>query len=177
MITKITYRTLIYIIIILAATTLSMGISFWYHKQQDKKAEQELNEETIEMPAQQRTRFFREELDLQLSQMDVFREVNRNFNHQAQQITRELSALRVEMVVELGAENPDKNKLNSISDEIGKLHAVLKKATIDYYLAMKEECDEEQQKKLNEIFMSVLHTKEDVDLPQRGRRYRGNFSN
>jgi hypothetical protein len=177
MISRITYRTLIYIIIILAATTLSMGISFWYHKQQDKKAEQMLNEETIEMPAQQRTRFFREELELQLDQMDVFREVNRNFNHEAQQITRELAALRVELVVELGAENPDKNKLSFISDKIGQLHADLKKATIDYYLAMKEECDEIQRMKLNEIFMSVLQTNEDVDLPQRGRRYRGNFNN
>lgn len=72
MISRTTYRTLIWIIIILAATTLSMGISFWYHNQQDKKASQKMNESTIEMPARQRTRFFNEQLNLHPDQIDIF---------------------------------------------------------------------------------------------------------
>jgi len=35
-----TYRTLVWIIVILLATNLSMGITFLYHKQHDKKAAQ-----------------------------------------------------------------------------------------------------------------------------------------
>jgi hypothetical protein len=154
-----------------------MSVSFWYHKQQDKKAAQQMNESTIEMPAQQRTRFFREQLGLSTEQVNVFRDLNRSYNRQAHQITVELENLRLKMVKELGAKQPDEKRLSEISSDIGNLHAELKQITIDYYLAMKIECDETQQKKLNEIFMSTLKKNEDVDLPQRGRHFRGNFNN
>lgn len=176
MISKNKYRILIWIIVILAATTLSMSVSFWYHKQQDKKAAQQMNESTIEMPAQQRTRFFREQLNLSTEQVNVFRELNRSYNREAQQITVELENLRLKMVKELGEKNPDEKRLSEISKDIGKLHAELKQITIDYYLAMKTECDETQQERLNEIFMSALKKKEDVSLPQRGNRFRNNFN-
>lgn len=177
MISRNTYRILIWVIVILSATTLSMAISFWYHKQEDKKATKKMDETTIEMPAQQRTRFFKEQLDLQPEQIDIFRNLNRNYNRKAHQLTSRLQILRIEMVEELGEENPDRTQLNFISNEIGSLHSELKQVTISYYLAMKEECTEEQKIKLNEIFMSALKTKEDVSLPERGRRYRGNFNN
>lgn len=69
---KNTYRILIWVVVILAATNLSMGISFWYHKQQDKKAAEE-QQQQVEMPSEQRTRFFREQLNLQPEQVELFR--------------------------------------------------------------------------------------------------------
>ena len=163
------YRILIWIIVILLATNISMAFSFLYHKMQDKKMEEQTEESSIEVPAERRTRFFREQLDLRFDQMDTFRELNRNFNQNAWQINHNLEALRVEMVEEMGKENPDQLRLNSISTQIGELHTKLKKETIAYYLAMKDECDEHQRKKLNEIFMSVLQQNEDVKLPKYGR--------
>lgn len=169
MVTKNTYRILIWVIVILAATSLSMGISFWYHKQQDKKiAEQK--EQQIEMPSEQRTRFFRDQLNLRQDQMDIFRDLNREYNRSARRISGELEELRIDMVNEMGKENPDSEELDFISENIGELHSELKKVTIQYYLDMKEVCDENQQEKLNEIFMSMSKSKEDVSLPQRGRK-------
>ncbi|HDR52046.1 MAG TPA: periplasmic heavy metal sensor [Mariniphaga anaerophila] len=168
------YRILIWVIVILVATNLSMGFSFLYHKQQDKKLAEQTEQEAIELPAQQRTRFFREQLNLEPQQMEIFRELNRDFNRSAWQINHQLERLRVEMVREMGRENPDRQKLGGISDEIGDLHTRLKNETIDYYLSMKKVCNPEQQTKLNEIFLSVLEGSEDVRLPQRGRRYRNN---
>jgi len=69
------YRILIWVIVILVATNLSMGFSFLYHKQQDKKLLEQTEQEAIELPARQRTRFFREQLDLQPQQMEIFREL------------------------------------------------------------------------------------------------------
>lgn len=172
---KNTYRILIWVIVILAATSLSMGTSFWYHKQQDKKAIEQ-KAQAIEMPSEQRTRFFREQLSLKADQMDSFRELNREYNRSARRISSQLETLRIEMVEEMGIENPSKEKLSSISDNIGKLHSALKEVTIKYYLEMKAVCDKEQQKKLNEIFMSMSKSKEDVSLPQRGRKNRGQRS-
>lgn len=168
------YRILVWVIVILVATNLSMGLSFLYHKQQDKKLAEQIEQEAIELPALRRTRFFREQLNLQPQQMEIFRELNRNFNRAAWQINHQLESLRIEMVRELGLKNPDVQKLASISEEIGKLHTQLKNETIDYYLAMKKACTDEQQEKLNEIFISVLQKNEDVKLPQQGRQFRNN---
>lgn len=169
---KNTYRILIWLIVILAATSLSMGVSFWYHKQQDKK-NAELKDQQIVMPSEQRTRFFREQLSLNDAQLDIFRELNRDYNRSARRISVQLEELRVKMVEEMGAKETSEVELNAISEDIGNLHANLKKVTIRYYLEMKEVCDENQQEKLNEIFLSMLKTKEDVSLPQRGRKNRG----
>lgn len=166
------YRILIWLIVILVATNLSMGLSFWFHKQQDKKVAEKMGQQ-VEMPSEQRTRFFREQLTLRQDQMDIFRELNRNYNRNARQISYQLENLRVEMVKEMGKENPGQEKLNSISENIGELHSSLKDLTIQYYLDMKKACDANQQEKLNEIFISMSKSKEDVSLPQRGRRNRG----
>jgi Tfp pilus assembly protein PilO len=96
------YRILIWVIVILVATNLSMGFSFLYHKQQDKKMLEQTEQEAIELPAQQRTRFFREQLNLQPQQMEIFRELNRDFNRTAWQINHQLESLRVDMVREMG---------------------------------------------------------------------------
>jgi Spy/CpxP family protein refolding chaperone len=175
MITRNKYRILIWVIAILLATNLSMGISFLYHKQQDKKRMEQVEEEVIEVPAQRRTRFFRQQLNLQPEQMGTFRELNREFNRAAWRITHELGYLRRTMVEELGQKNPDHHELEAIADNIGELHSEMKKETINYYLSMRETCNGEQRKKLNAIFMSMLIHKEDVELPQRGRRQRDNW--
>ncbi len=177
MMNKNTYRILIWLIVILMATNLSMGISFWYHKHEDKKQAEMLDEINIEMPAQQRTKFFREELNLQPEQVNKFREWNREFNRTGWSITHELENLRIEMITELGKEKPDQYTLETISNDIGKLHSELKKVTIAYYLKMKNECNEEQQKRLNEIFMSMLKKNEDVKLPGGYGRNRRNLNN
>lgn len=170
-----TYRILIWVIVILAATSLSMGISFWYHKQQDKKAAEQ-QEQQIVMPSEQRTRFFREQLSLTADQIDSFRELNRDYNRSARRISNQLETLRIEMIEEMGTDNPSQEKLSSISDNIGELHTNLKELTIKYYLDMKVVCDKEQQVKLNEIFMSMSKSKEDVALPKRGRKNWGQHS-
>lgn len=177
MIKKNTYRILIWMIVILLATNLSMGISFWYHKHEDKKQAELLEKINIEVPAQQRTKFFRDELNLQPEQVNKFREWNREFNRTGWTITHELEDLRIEMISELGKENPEIEKLETISNDIGKLHTKLKNVTIEYYMKMKKECNEDQQKKLNEIFMSMLKKNEDVKLPGGYGRNRRNLNN
>lgn len=165
-----TYRTFYWVIAILLASNLSMGISFLYHKQQDKKFVEQLEEAAIKVPSERRTRFFRGQLDLSIEQVKLFRDLNRSFNQIAWRLTHQLEALRAEMVRELGNENPRDKTLGSIAKHIGELHTELKKETIDYYLKMKVVCNEEQQKKLNDIFISMLKKNEDVALPEYGGR-------
>ncbi len=172
MMKKPAYRSLVWIIAILIATNLSMGISFLYHKQQDKKFMNQIEEAAIKVPSERRTRFFREQLNLDAEQLTRFRELNRSYNKTAWQISHQLEVLRREMVQELGRENSNKKVLKSISSQIGELHSELKDKTIDYYLGMKSVCNEEQRNKLNEIFISMLKKNEDVSLPKYGGRHR-----
>ena len=169
-----TYKILVWIIVILLATNLSMGISFVYHKIQDKKMTEQAEENLIEVPSEQRTRFFREQLNLAPEQVNLFRDYNRNYNRTARDITIRLENLRMEMVTEMGKPEPDLQKLDTISKEFGELHTELKNITIDYYMKMKAECNEEQKARLNEIFMSMLKKNENLNLPEgNGRRGRG----
>jgi Spy/CpxP family protein refolding chaperone len=176
MVARKTYRILIWVIVILVATNLSMGISFVYHKHQDKKFLEQLEEAAIQVPSEQRTRFFRDQLILTREQVEIFRDFNRDFNRKAWQITNQLESQRADLVRELGKENPNEKTLHSIAEQIGTLHTQLKKETIDYYNKMKTECDAEQRKKLNEIFVSMLKKNENVSLPN-GRRNWTNNSN
>lgn len=171
MATKTTYRTLVWVIVILLATNLSMAVTFLYHKQQDKKAAQQTEKSAIEVPTEQRTRFFREQLNLSVEQANQFRELNRNYNRTAREITFQLEKLRNEMVEEIGKSEPNKEQLEVITKTIGELHTQLKNITIEYYMGMKAACNEEQKVKLNEIFKAMLKQNEDVKLPHQPGRY------
>ena len=177
MVKTTTYRMLVWVIVILLATNLSMAVTFLYHKQQDKKAAQQTEESAVEVPTEQRTRFFREQLNLSVEQVNQFRELNRNYNRTARDITFQLEKLRSEMVEELGKTEPVKEKLDEITKSIGELHTQLKNATIDYYMGLKTVCDDSQKEKLNEIFKSMLKQNEDIKLPGRQGRYGRGYRN
>jgi Spy/CpxP family protein refolding chaperone len=172
MVKQKTYRLLVWAVIILLATNISMAVSFLVHKKQDQNNLEKQEQAAIEVPTEQRTKFFKEQLSLLPGQMDPFREFNRNYNRATNAVAHKLEVLRVEMVGELGKENPDKNRLNEITAEIGNLHKDLKNITIEYYQQMNNICDASQRKKLNGIFMSMVNKNDEVNPQQRGRRNR-----
>lgn len=162
------YRTLIWIIVILIATNLSTIGSFYYHRIAEAKSAQSAQDHQTTIPGEQRTRFFRDELNLDDDQIDQFREINRTFNRTARSIEIDLAQLREDMISELGTQNADSNRLARIAVEIGENHRELKQVTSTFYLDMKKLCNEEQQAKLHEIFQSMLDKDSQVNLPQPG---------
>ena len=165
--------TLIWIIIILLATNLATIGSFLYRRYSEtQQVENEDAAVSVQVPTEQRTRFFREQLDLSSSQVDEFRFINRHFNRSANPITAELETLRSRMVDELGKEKHDTTALNRITERIGELHTDLKEETIEFYINMKNVCDEEQKVKLYELFKAMLDPEGQVGLPEHSRQYR-----
>lgn len=167
-------RILIGLIILLIATNLSTIGSFYYHRiSEQKKTEGTTNEQSA-VPGEQRTRYFRDQLNLDDNQTNSFREINRSFNRSARTIEENLAVLRKSMIDELGAQNPDTLKLRQIAAEIGNNHRELKEITSSFYLNMREICTPEQQIKLHSIFQSMLNKENQVNLPQPGyQRGRG----
>ena len=163
-------RTLIWIIIILVATNLSTIGSFYYHRLTETKTEGTKQGEQMAIPGEQRTRFFRDQLNLTAEQLDKFRDINRTFNRTARSIEMNLAQLREDMIKELGTQNPDSTRLNQIAIDVGNNHRELKQVTTTFYLNMKKICTAEQQAKLHEIFQSMLNKDNQVNLPRPGNQ-------
>ena len=163
-------RILIWLIVVLAATNLSTLGSFYYHRLNEQKTARQAADEQTKIPGEQRTRFFRDELNLTNDQLEQFRAVNRNFNRMARGIETRLAELQKAMIDELGRSNPDTAQLDNIAKEIGENHHELKKVTITFYLDLKTICTEEQQVRLHDIFQSMLDKDSQINLPQPGNR-------
>jgi len=164
------YRILIWIILILVATNLSTIGSFYYHRITESKETGVKQEEQTNIPGEQRTRFFRDELNLDADQIDQFREINRTFNRTARGIEMKLAQLREDLITELGTQNPDSTRLNQMATEVGNNHRELKQVTTTFYLNMKKICTKKQQAKLHEIFQSMLNKENQVNLPRPGNQ-------
>jgi Spy/CpxP family protein refolding chaperone len=161
-------RILIWVIVILVATNLSTIGSFYYHRISEAKETKQENQNTI--PGEQRTRFFRDQLNLNDEQIDQFRDINRAFNRTARSIETNLTQLREDMIKELGTQNPDSARLNQMATQVGNNHRELKQVTTTFYLDMKKICTAEQQAKLHEIFQSMLNKDNQVNLPRPGNQ-------
>ena len=163
-------RIYTWIIAILLATNLVTIGSMLYHT----NAEEEMKGTSeMQMPGEQRARFFRQQLDLTAEQVNQFRNFNRQFNRTAKPIVLDLEQLRFEMLKEMGKEKPDTIQLAEIANQIGELHTILKGTTIDFYLNMKSVCNKDQKAKLYKIFYLMLDQEKNVQLPRgnhRGKR-------
>jgi Spy/CpxP family protein refolding chaperone len=164
------YRILIWIIVILVATNLSTIGSFYYHRMSEAKTPETKQEDQNAIPGEQRTRFFRDQLNLDAEQLDQFREINRAFNRTARTIETNLAQLREDLIKELGTQNPDSTRLDQMAIEVGNNHRELKQVTTTFYLDMKKICTPEQQVKLHEIFQSMLNKDNQVNLPRPGNQ-------
>lgn len=162
----------IWLVGILLVTNVSTIVSVVYHLRNESNVEQPAK--AVEMPGEQRTRFFKEQLGLAESQMDQFRNANRQFNRQARQVTMQLEMLREEFVQEMTKEHSDEQRMAELSKLIGQQHEKLKMATYSFYEQLNEACTSEQKEKLAELFQSLISTDKNIKLPE---RQRGKFRN
>ena len=164
------YQILIWIIVILVATNLSTIGSFYYHRMTEAKTLETKQENQTTVLGEQRTRFFRDQLNLNAEQLDQFRDINRTFNRTARGVEMNLAQLREDLIAELGKQNPDSVHLDQMAIEVGNNHRELKQVTTTFYLDMKKICTPEQQVKLHEIFQSMLNKDNQVNLPRPGNQ-------
>ena len=160
-------KILAWLVVILMVTNLSTIVSVLYFSEKDR-VEAESQKE-VQIPGEQRARFFKERLGLQENQMDAVRDANRNFNRQSRKILMNLDLLREELVEEMTKANPDTFSLNRISEQIGEGHKQLKVITYSFYIELSSACNDEQREKLSELFQSLISSEKNIQLPQRGR--------
>jgi len=156
-------RRNIIIVIILAITAFNisaLATIFYYNRQAAVK-----QDSPFQLPDSHYARWFEDELNLDNDQFEVFRNANRNYHHSGQEILDEMQMIRIDILNELDKKTPDRKLLANYADQIGKLHTELKNLTIQYYLQMKEACNESQKEKLHAIFKSMLDEEGNAGIP------------
>ena len=150
-------KILTWIIIILLATNISTIATILYNNNLNQKNSQ--SSEEIVIPDSGLGRFFREELNLTMDQHRQFRSFRQDYQKDASKIDKQLQKKRSEMLNELSSVNPDTNNLYQIANEIGLLHRELKHLTIEYYLNLKNICNEQQRDDLFKVFKTMHNSK------------------
>ena len=80
-----------------------------------------------------------------------------------------MNSIRNNMANELNTVSPDRKKLNKLSDQLGEKHKELKGFTFDYYYNLQSVLNEDQQKKMADIFQAMLTNSGDAIRPGQGR--------
>ena len=163
-------KWMVWAIVALAILNITTLITVLYHKNQVVEKEVSTTPDSIKSEKASvlySGRYFRDELNLSNEQMDKFSQFNPEFRQGVRTINLKLADKRHDMLIEMAKKNSDKNKLNLLSDSIGFLHANLKKVTYMYYLNFKSICNQEQQKKLEQLFGEMFNS--DLQMIQNGR--------
>ncbi|HAM09557.1 MAG: hypothetical protein A2X05_01290 [Bacteroidetes bacterium GWE2_41_25] len=100
--------------------------------------------------------YFGESLNLTPEQQSEFRKFDPRFREKVKEINFSLSELRSEMLGEMTKSEVDTEKLDELSEMIGKRHSDLKKLTYKYYLDLRSICDPQQQQLLETLFAETL---------------------
>lgn len=171
-------RWMVWAIVVLAIMNITTLLTILYHKNQSVEAEFVTAPKQVQSESssiQYSGRYFRDKLNLNREQMNRFVEINPEFRQQARSININLNRIRHQMLTEMAAKNSDNNKLNMLSDSMGYLHSDLKKLTYRYYLDIKNICNQEQQKTLEqmfgEMFTGDMHMGQNGKGGPNGRRY------
>jgi Spy/CpxP family protein refolding chaperone len=98
----------------------------------------------------------KKELGLSPDQEKKFKEFKTEFDQAITPVFDSLSKKRIAMVKELSKSKPDTAILYSLSDEIGMLHAQLKRKTVDNILKMKGICTPEQLTKFDSLSQRLI---------------------
>jgi hypothetical protein len=167
-------RWMVWAIIALALLNITTLITVVYNKNQVTEQEPVTAPDSLKSENASvlySGRYFRDELNLSEEQMNKFSQFNPEFRQEVRAINLKLADKRHEMLIEMAEKNSDKNRLNILSDSIGYLHASLKKVTYMYYLNFKNICNQEQQKKLEQLFGEMFNS--DIPMGQNGRGGQG----
>lgn len=100
--------------------------------------------------------YFCHHLNLSDKQLNAFQSLNAGFRQQAREISEQLDAVREKMMLEMASDQYNTDRLDMLSDSIGRLHGDLKKLSYRYYLDMKNICNPQQQEKLNQLFRPLF---------------------
>ena len=160
------------IIVLLILLNLTIVGTILYNKSEVANYKVQDNKE-IAMPTNHLGRYFRDELNLSNKQHRAFQDIRHQYHENSDVIIEKMDKNRNDLLTELGKEKSDTITLNKLSQDLGFLHTELKNLTIQYYLNMKEVCNEKQKVKLFETFKAMVNSNDIIPMPEE-KNYKNN---
>ena len=159
-----TKRIYILIIAFLIASNVATIFSYRMHLESERM----VNVEAVEMPDSRLGRFFRDQLNLESDQQQMFREFRQSYHRSANGLLFEMQKVRNEMLKELNKIEPKRKKLDELASELGVMHKELKGLTFDYYFNMQSVLEGDQRDQMRIIFQSMLSDEGYAKTPEHG---------
>ena len=149
-------RILVWIIVLLALLNITTIGTIIYNTKKEKKIAETAVVTGIGVNPLNGN-FFRNELDFDDEQMNVFRSANQHFRPNSNEIVFRMDSLKHLMFDELNKTTIDTLKINQLTKEFGDLHSLLKDEINQFYLKIKEISTPEQSRKLEEAFAPLFY--------------------
>ncbi len=145
-------RVLIGAVILLAAINVAVIATIGFHFINAPKELPPIAPNEI-----QRTRFIANELNLTPEQREEFKELRDQFMRDVQSVKNEIKNTYKLSMIELSKDKPDNHILDSLSDEIARLHRKHHKVTIEHFKKVKEVAiTPEQQEHFKRMFYRMM---------------------
>lgn len=155
-------NTVIIVIAVLLIINIATISTILYHSYGERFVKKE-------QPERNSAEGFWKELNFNQQQIDTFKTMGRQFNQEIWVVMEEMNKIRLELINEMSAANPDTTKMFAMADEIGNKHAEIKRMTINHFIKLKRTYSPEQFDRFVKIFQRILM---DDDYNNRGRSER-----
>ena len=167
-ITKV--RILTWTVIALIVLNVSILASiFWFIKH---RPERDFNRAEMFFPKEPGMgKMFHHKLNFNDTQKQEFEKIHSEMRQSTHQIFDQMQGLRMKMLDELKKRNPDTTILYGYANELGKLHTLMKRQTIDHILKIKGICTPAQQDSMTALFVRILQGDE-MPIPPMHERHR-----
>ena len=133
-------------LVVLTIINVTALVTIAYHRLDYKKRFRPVGRPDIPM------NFIKQELDLNEEQVKEFETQIKRLKIETEPILDSIRAKRKELMDEIAAEEPNVEKLDRLTEEIGNLEITLKKKTTAHLLEGKAILTPEQQKKFFSLF-------------------------
>ena len=161
--------------ILLATNIATIGTIFYNQNKTEERVEIDTETEFPNRSKQRQRRFgnyMSERLKLTDEQQREFASLRDEFHTKAEAVSIKINEKRKLLYVELAKEGSDLEQLNKIADEIGLLHAELKKLSVNHYISMKKICSPTQQDELYKMFRAMFEKESRGGKEIHKRKYR-----
>ena len=149
----------ILLLILLTIVNVAALATIAYHRLESKRRFRPMGRPDMHM------NIIKQELDLSEEQIKEFESQAKRFKEETEPILDSLRAKRKDLMNEIATEEPNRDKLDKLTEEIGALQAALHKKTIVHLLEEKSLLTPEQQQK----FFSLLKERGDRMRMKRDR--------
>lgn len=162
-------RLLVGAVILLAALNLATLSTLGFLRVKPK-----LNPESSDTrPRFNHGKMIASELNLSPEQEAKFETLRKDYAEQTRTNRMSLQENYRIIMKELSTPSPNRQYLDSIAQEIGRLHVEQQESTIDHFLTLRQVCTPEQYEKLQQIFKrNMFRDSRQPDMVQRRMRMR-----